>query len=123
MFYDGFSFEELGKAIKFDVNAVLDYVLADKSYENYYLIGKSLGTIAMGSLLDRDGFENAKAIWMTPLIHRDDVLNEMVRCKNKGLCIIGDKDPCYSKERYDRVVENSNITPRLIPLVNHDDVK
>jgi alpha/beta superfamily hydrolase len=115
--YDGFS--EIGKAIKLDVKNVLDYVLNNKTYENFYLIGKSLGTIAMSSELGRENFKNAKAIWLTPLIQREDVLDAMVKSKNKGLCIIGDKDPCYTEERYLKVVENSNITPKLIPNVNH----
>lgn len=115
--YDGFS--EIGKAIKLDVKSVVDYVITNKTYENFYLIGKSLGTIAMSSELNRETFKNAKAVWLTPLIHREDVLEAMVKSKNKGLCIIGDKDPCYTEERYLKVVENSNITSKLIPNVNH----
>jgi hypothetical protein len=57
-FYDDFSMDEISEAIKYDVNAVLDYILADKSYENYYLIAKSLGTMAMSSVLERGSFKN-----------------------------------------------------------------
>jgi hypothetical protein len=35
------------------------------------------------------------------------------------LCFIGDKDRCYTKERFAKVVENPNIATRLIPNVNH----
>jgi hypothetical protein len=118
-FYDDFTMDELSEAIKYDVNAVLDNVLADKSYDNYYLVAKSLGTLAMSTVLERDGFENTKAIWMTPLIQRDDVLDAMVRSKNEGLCFIGDKDRCYTEERFTKVVENPNITAKLIPNLNH----
>lgn len=115
--YDGFG--EVGKAIKMDVKNVLDYVLTNKTYEVFYLIGKSLGTIAMSSELNRETFKNAKAIWLTPLIQREDVLNAMAKSKNKGLCIIGDKDPFYTEERHLKVIENFNITPKLIPNANH----
>lgn len=115
--YDGFN--EISKAIKVDVKNVIDFVLTNKTYENFYLIGKSVGTIAMSSELTRETFKNAKAIWLTPLIQREDVLHAMVKSKNKGLCMIGDKDPCYFEERYVKVVENSNITSKLIPNVNH----
>lgn len=112
-------FTEVSEAIKIDVKTVLDEVLTNKTYENYYLIGKSLGTIAMCSELNRECFENAKAIWLTPLIQREDVFTAMVGSKNKGLCIIGDKDPCYIEERYSKIIENPNITATLISNVNH----
>ncbi|WP_172368986.1 alpha/beta hydrolase [Sporosarcina jiandibaonis] len=117
--YDDFTMEEISDAIKLDVKTVLEEVLISKTYENYYLIGKSLGTIAMSYELKRECFKNAKAIWLTPLIQREDVLNAMVRSKNKSLCIIGDKDPCYIEERYSKVIENPNITSKLISNVNH----
>ncbi|WP_433751172.1 alpha/beta hydrolase [Falsibacillus pallidus] len=113
-------FSELGKAIKLDVNVVLDELLTNHTYDQFYFIGKSLGTIAMSSVLNKEIFQGAKAIWMTPLIHRDDVWEAMVNSKHEGLCIIGDKDPCYREERYMKIVENTNITPKLIPNVNHD---
>ncbi|WP_313805403.1 alpha/beta hydrolase [Cytobacillus sp.] len=117
--YDNFTFEEITEAMKWDVKTVFDDVLTNKTYENFYLIGKSLGTIAMSYELKRECFKNAKAIWLTPLMQRDDVLSAMVRSKNKSLCIIGDKDPCYIEERYSKVIENPNITSKLIPKVNH----
>ena len=117
--YDDFTMEEISEAIKFDVKTVLDDVLTSKTYENYYLIGKSLGTIAMSYELKRECFKNAKAIWLTPLIQREDVLSAMIKGENKSLCIIGDKDPYYIEERYSKVIENPNITSKLIPNVNH----
>ncbi|WP_349409966.1 alpha/beta hydrolase [Pseudalkalibacillus sp. SCS-8] len=117
--YKGLSNEEINKAIIYDVNAVLEDVLSTQNYETYYVIAKSLGTIAMRSVLERDDFLNAKAIWLTPLIQRDDVLDAMVRSENKGLCYIGDKDPCYIEERYTKVLENKNITSKLIANVDH----
>ncbi|MYL57209.1 alpha/beta hydrolase [Virgibacillus halodenitrificans] len=118
-FYDDFTMEEISEATKFDVKTVLNDVLANKTYENFYLIGKSLGTIAMGYELDRECFENAKVIWLTPLIQREDVFRAMLRSKNRSLCIIGDKDPCYSEERYSKLIESPNVTSVLIPNVNH----
>lgn len=115
--YKGFS--EIVKAIKLDVKNVLDYVLSIKTYDNFYLIGKSLGTIPMSTELNRETFKNAKAIWLTPLLQREDVLGAMMKSEHNGLCIIGDRDPCYTEERYLKVVNNSNITSKLISNVNH----
>jgi hypothetical protein len=111
--------EELSEAIIYDVKTVLDEVLKDTSYEKFYLVGKSLGTIAMSSELSRDIFKEANAIWLTPLIHRDDVFAAMVNNENRGLCIIGDNDHCYVKERFDQLKTKPNIVAKLLPNVNH----
>ena len=117
--YAEFSMEEISEAIKYDVRTVLDIILKDTSYENFYIIGKSLGTIAMSSELSRDIFKEAKAVWLTPLIQRDDVFDAMVSSTNRGLCFIGDNDHCYIEERFNQLANNPKIVARLIPNVNH----
>ena len=117
--YDDFSMEELSEAIKYDVRTVLDQVINGSTYENFHIIGKSLGTIAMSSELSRDIFKEAKVVWLTPLIHRNDVLEAMVTSNHKGLCFIGDNDRCYTEERYNQVKKNPNIVTRLFANVNH----
>ncbi|MEX3625403.1 alpha/beta hydrolase [Viridibacillus arvi] len=117
--YDNFSMDEIGEAIKHDVHVVIDKVLDDKSYEYFYLIGKSLGTIAMASELKRDAFKDAKAVWLTPLLQRDDVFETMLKSINRGLCFIGDNDRHYNEERFEQLVNNTNIVSRLFPNVNH----
>lgn len=59
-FYDPFTMDELVEAIKHDVDAVINKVLEENSYNGYYLVGKSLGTIAMASLVDRKTFKMQK---------------------------------------------------------------
>lgn len=118
-FYDAFSKEQLSEAVQYDVRAVLDHVLNETSYKNYWIVGKSFGTIAMSSELSRAAFKNAKAVWLTPLLQRQHVFNALLACRNKGLCFIGDNDPYYVKEKYDKITENQNITSSLIPHVNH----
>ena len=117
--YAEFSMEEISEAIKYDVRTVLDTFLKATSYEKFYIIGKSLGTIAMSSELSGDIFKEAKAVWLTPLIQRDDVFDAMVSSNNKGLCFIGDNDHCYIEERFNQLENNPKIVARLIPNVNH----
>ncbi|HSO58798.1 MAG TPA: alpha/beta hydrolase [Paenisporosarcina sp.] len=117
--YDNFTIEELSEAIKYDVRTVLDKVLTDTSYEKFYFVAKSLGTIAMSSELNRDIFKEAHAIWLTPLLQRDDVFAAMVNSENRGLCIIGDNDRCYVEERFDQLKNKSNLVAKLLPNVNH----
>lgn len=117
--YDNLSMDEIAEAIKHDVRAVIDKVLNNNSYEYFYLIGKSLGTIAMTSELKREKLNIAKAVWLTPLLQRDDVFETLLKGKNRGLCFIGDSDHHYNAERYKHLVSNTNIVSRLFPNVNH----
>jgi len=117
--YDDLTQNELVEAIRLDVKTVIDAILSEKQYENYYFIAKSIGTIPLCTELEREEFKQAKAIWLTPLIHRDDVLHAMIESKQKGLCIIGDQDQVYDKERYEKILNNSCIKSRLIANVGH----
>jgi hypothetical protein len=117
--YDDFTIEELSKAIRYDVKTVLDEVLKDSSYVNFYFVVKSLGTIAMSSLVEWNIFKEAQIIWLTPLLQRDDVFDAMVNSENRGLCIIGDDDRCYIKERFEQLHDKSTIVAKLLPNVNH----
>lgn len=107
------------KQISTDVNAVMDQVLSTSTYENYTLIGKSIGTIALSSIIQRNEFTDARVIWLTPLLHLDGVFDNMLSSTQPGLCIIGDQDPCYMKERFDQLATIENMTSILIPGTEH----
>jgi len=118
-FYDSFTMEELVEAIKYDVDAVIHKVLEKNSYEGYYVVGKSLGTIAMASLVDREIFHNAKAVWLTPLLNRDDVFESMLHSRNERLCFIGDDDTHYNAERYLQFANNPKLVTKLLAGADH----
>ena len=117
--YKDWSMEELVEAINYDVRAVLEHVLRESQYESFYVIGKSLGTIAMSEALNLLPSKAAKAVWLTPLIQRDDVYNAMLMSENQGLCYIGDQDPCYDQEKFQQICCNENIQSTLIQGVEH----
>ncbi|MCM3609690.1 alpha/beta hydrolase [Planococcus sp. MERTA32b] len=118
-FYDDFTMEELSEAIRFDVAKVIDHVLAESSYKKFCLIGKSLGTIALASELQRPLFHEAKAIWLTPLVKRPDVFDAMQTLPNRALGFIGDEDPNYIPERWNQLEANPQMTLRLVPGTEH----
>lgn len=117
--YDRFSTDDLAGIIRHDVNIVLDEVLGAGAYDNFSLIGKSLGTLAMCSERTRKAFQKARMAWLTPLIHRDDVLDAMLQAEQPGLAVIGDRDNCYSEERYQKLAGNPELAPSLMPGVGH----
>ncbi|QED46295.1 hypothetical protein [Cytobacillus dafuensis] len=101
------------------VQTVIDKALKENHYTDYYFIAKSLGTITLAHLLENPSFHSAKAIWLTPLLQKTDVYNALLKSKNQGLCIIGDKDPCYIGDRFEAISHNKNLSLRLIEGVNH----
>lgn len=117
--YQVFSDEEMDEAVRKDAETVISTALAGSSYENFYIIGKSIGTIGVSSVLKRDLFKRAKIIWLTPLIQREDVKQAMLTSKQNGLCFIGEKDPFYNEDAFTELHKNTNLTLNLIQGADH----
>lgn len=118
-FYQDFSWEELTEAIHYDVNMVLDHVLMDKPYRQIIILAKSIGTLCMDSILRNEYAEEMKAIWVTPLLKEEGVLNALADAAYPSLCIIGDKDPNYTPEGLERIGRNPLAAARLYPNMHH----
>ena len=102
-----------------DVQLVIKNVIKNKKYNNYYIVAKSVGTVALSYLLNHTMFKDAKVVWLTPLLQREDVFNAMVNSDHKGLCIIGDKDSCFIEERFERIKDNPNLICKVVNGGNH----
>lgn len=102
-----------------DVQTVIDTILKDNDYTDFTIVAKSIGTIALTYLLKNPNFHSAKAIWLTPLLQRNDVYYALLNNTNKALCIIGDKDPCYIYEKFEEIKNNNKLITSLIEGVNH----
>ncbi|MET1014076.1 MAG: alpha/beta hydrolase [Paenisporosarcina sp.] len=117
--YDEFSMEDIYEAVQYDVAKVLDRVLDETSYNQYFIVAKSIGTIALSRVINRPEFENANIIWLTPLLIIDDVLDAMTNSQHRSLSFIGTNDRNYDVPRYERMTLNPNIVSTVIPNVNH----
>jgi hypothetical protein len=102
-----------------DVQLVIDEAIKNKEYSNYYVVAKSIGTIALSHLLNHSMFKDAKVVWLTPLLQRDDVFNAMVNSHHKGLCIIGDNDICFIVDRYETLKNNDDLKLKVVNGGNH----
>ncbi|WP_053073711.1 hypothetical protein [Bacillus sp. LL01] len=97
----------------------LEEILKEKHYDQFIIVAKSIGTIALSHLTNQPSFKKATAIWLTPLLHRDDVYQVMLQGEKNALCIIGDKDFCYKEDRFANLKSNSNMKTLLIPNGDH----
>lgn len=116
---ESMSLEEEMIRIHEDVNAVIDEELKNEAYDNFILLGKSIGTIALSSVIHRQEFTLAKCIWLTPLFQLDKVFESMKSSTQPGLCIIGEEDPCFIQNRYDEIQSMETFTSLLIPGTDH----
>jgi hypothetical protein len=84
--------------ISSDVFAACNAVLSQHSYEKITLVGKSLGTIAMGHLLSDIRFQKATCIWITPILTVDWLCSRIEQVHPRSLFIIGTADQFYQPD-------------------------
>lgn len=103
-----------------DVQTALDAVFKDEEYEKVTVIGKSLGTKAMGHVLNQyDKLKDADAVWLTPLFHDEALVDKILQCKQRSLFITGTVDPCYVEHNLTKILEATKGRSLVIENANH----
>lgn len=114
------SHEEKRNWIRADVIASIETILREREFEEIILVCKSIGTIAgIESLKTIKELKNAKIIWLTPLTHIDEIVNDLNEIGNESLLIIGTNDPCYVQENVDLISVKQNYKNIIIPNADH----
>ena len=81
-----------------DTAAACRAALAKRPYRKITIVGKSLGTRAMGHLLTTEpAFAGASAIWLTPLLRDDHLLAQIEQSARPSLFVIGTADAHYDR--------------------------
>jgi predicted alpha/beta-hydrolase family hydrolase len=79
-----------------DTTAAWRAGLGQRAYERVVLIGKSLGTLAMGHLLTlADPPPTAGAVWLTPLLSNERLGQQISQYGGPSLFVIGTADPQF----------------------------
>lgn len=88
---------ELRARMAADVGAALVTAMAQRrEYGSVTLIGKSIGTIAMTSVLDRQIVgSSSRCVWLTPLLKRGDVRDRVLLHPGPSFIAIGTEDPHF----------------------------
>lgn len=80
-----------------DATAACRAALAQRAYGQITLVGKSLGTLAMGFLLTTEkALTHAQAVWLTPLLWNDILRSQIQQAKPRSLFVVGTADPHYN---------------------------
>jgi predicted alpha/beta-hydrolase family hydrolase len=97
--YEALSPAERVRWVFADVTAACRTGLEQRVYQQVTLVGKSLGTMAMGYLLTTEAtLAQAQAIWLTPLLWNDLLRAQIRQAKPRSLFVTGTADPHYSAE-------------------------
>jgi predicted alpha/beta-hydrolase family hydrolase len=79
-----------------DATATWRAALDQRTYERVVLIGKSLGTLAMGHLLTMADLPPAVgAVWLTPLLGEERLRRQITQYGGPSLFVIGTADPHF----------------------------
>lgn len=82
-----------------DATASLESGISQRRYDRITIVGKSLGTVTMASLLaDDERLRAAEAIWLTPALKAPGLPQLIHHCRQRGLMMIGTADPYYDAD-------------------------
>jgi pimeloyl-ACP methyl ester carboxylesterase len=89
-------FDEQLRWLFADVTAAYRAGVARRAYQQITLIGKSLGTLAMGHLTTTEVLPpRVQAIWLTPLVRFDNLRQQIKQFGGPSLFVIGTADSHY----------------------------
>ncbi len=72
------------------------------------LVGKSIGTLALGHLTEsKSRINEQKFIWLTPLLKQEILYKQIQRQKPTSLFIIGTNDPHYDEQTLNEIVQTT----------------
>lgn len=100
--------KERTRVISADALAAYRTAIEQRVNEKLLLVGKSLGTLAMGHLLSQDVRKQAvRCIWLTPLFSSDHLRQQIRVSKPHSLFVAGTGDRHHIPDRFDEAV---NVT-------------
>ena len=103
-----------------DSETACNAALAQRNYQRVTIIGKSIGTRAMGHLLTTsDRLMHARAVWLTPLLSDDILRRQIKECAQPSLFVIGTADPNYDRNYLAEVKEATGGEVLVIEGADH----
>jgi hypothetical protein len=103
-----------------DAEAAWRTVAAQRDYTRITLVGKSLGTLALGHLLaSQPVLRGADFIWLTPLLRLDALFAQITAAPQRALFVIGDADPHYHPARLAEAVRLTGGRSLILPGAHH----
>ena len=110
---------ERNRLLSADVTAVSETVFTQHEYEQITLVGKSLGTLAIGRLLPDNRFRKTRCVWLTPLLTNEWLRSRIKQYRPRSLFVIGTADDFYNTSYLAELRESTNGKSLVIEGANH----
>lgn len=111
--------EERAEWLKTDGTAIFDSVFSARPYNRTALIGKSIGTLMMGHLLDDARLADADCVWVTPLINTEWLVQRIIERKPRSFFVIGTADNNYRPGILEKIRDEMHATIVTVRDMNH----
>lgn len=103
-----------------DTTAAWRAGLGQRSYERVALIGKSLGTLAMGHLLTAEAPSvPVRAVWLTPMLSEVRLREQIAAFGGPSLFVIGTADEEYDPETLEAMVAATHGEAVVVEGADH----
>lgn len=118
--FPGLSQDERRQWFLADVTAACKVALDQRPYARTTLVGKSLGTRAMGYLLTTvPELAAAEAVWLTPLLRDETLLAQILHWRGRSLFVIGTADEEYDATLLHEAERATQGASLVIPGAGH----
>jgi hypothetical protein len=111
--------EEQAAWLSEDVRAACQAAMHRREYRKITLIGKSLGTLAMGHLLEDERFAQASCVWLTPILANGWLCAQIRKHHPRSLFIIGTADHFYQPALLQELVMATQGKALVLDGVHH----
>jgi hypothetical protein len=103
-----------------DIEAAVRVAITEENQEVACLTGKSMGTLAVGHLLEtQQELRDVKTIWLTPLLKNPQLLEQMLTYIKEAVMVIGTKDQHYDSNIIDRLNAKTQLSGIVIERADH----
>ena len=102
-----------------DARAACAAGLQRREYRKITLIGKSLGTLAMGHLLEDTRFAGVACVWSTPILANEWLCSQIKKHRPRSLFIIGTADHFYQPAVLQDLVDVTQGKSLVLEGVHH----
>lgn len=108
------------RRLAYDAEAAWHAAAAQREYARFTLVGKSLGTLALGYLLaSQPALRGSDYIWLTPLLRIDALYAQITAVPHRALFVTGTADPHYDPARLAEAVRLTGGRSLVLPGAHH----
>ena len=103
-----------------DATVAMRTVLEKADYKQFTLIGKSLGTLAVGHLVTlMSELADARIILFTPLLKNPRLVQQLAAFKGKTMLVVGADDPFHAADNLKIIQKMRTVDVIEIPGTDH----